>query len=160
VRTLKAVLVLMLIPGCVPMIHSNSEEVSYEIGRRLPMACFVHRKLPLNVEQRNVPTANKYAIVSWYGRRFHGKYMSCWNKCGRKSRERFDMYNRVLAAHKTLPFGTRVRLTNPKNGRSLVVVIKDRGPYVKGRMFDVSYAAAVHLGFRRSGVAKLLYRIL
>ena len=57
------------------------------------------------------------------------------------------------AAHPTLPFGTRVRVTNLENGRSLVVVINDRGPFVRGRIIDVSRRAARQLGFERKGTA-------
>ncbi len=76
-------------------------------------------------------------IVSYYGRQFHGRPTA--------SGERFDM-NAMTAAHKTLPFGSKVRLTNPSNGRTVTVRINDRGPFVRGRMIDVSRAAAEQLG--------------
>jgi rare lipoprotein A len=60
-----------------------------------------------------------------------------------------------IAAHRTLPFGTRLRLTNPHNGRSVTVVIHDRGPFVRGRSLDISEAYARELGFTRAGVAAL-----
>ncbi len=59
----------------------------------------------------------------------------------------------MIAAHRTLPFGTHVRVTNLDNGRSAVVVIVDRGPFARGRIIDVSTRAADVLGFRRAGVA-------
>jgi rare lipoprotein A len=59
----------------------------------------------------------------------------------------------LIAAHRSLPFGTQVRVTNLDNGRSAVVKIVDRGPFVRGRIIDVSATAAVALGFRQSGVA-------
>lgn len=61
----------------------------------------------------------------------------------------------MTAAHKTLPFGTRLKLTNPRTGKSVHVVVNDRGPYVKGRMLDLSKAAAEELGFVKDGVARL-----
>lgn len=61
----------------------------------------------------------------------------------------------MTAAHKSLPFGTRLKLTNKKNGKSVNVVINDRGPYVKGRMLDLSEAAARRLGFLEQGIADL-----
>ena len=61
----------------------------------------------------------------------------------------------MTAAHRTLPFGTRVRVTNTSNGRSVVVRINDRGPFVRGRVIDVSTGAANALGFRSRGVAKV-----
>ncbi len=62
-------------------------------------------------------------------------------------------YSGLIAAHKTLPLGTKVRVTNLDNGRSAVVKIVDRGPFIRGRIIDVSIAAAVVLGFRASGTA-------
>ncbi len=59
----------------------------------------------------------------------------------------------MIAAHRTLPFGTHVRVTNLDNGRSAVVTIVDRGPFIRGRIIDVSTSAADVLGFRRAGVA-------
>lgn len=61
----------------------------------------------------------------------------------------------MTAAHKSLPFGTRLRLTNLKNGKTVNVVINDRGPYIKGRILDLSEAAARRLGFVEQGVAEL-----
>lgn len=61
----------------------------------------------------------------------------------------------MTAAHKTLPFGTKVKVTNPKNGQSVTVVINDRGPYVKGRSLDLSLAAAEKLGMVDQGVARV-----
>lgn len=75
------------------------------------------------------------------------------------SGERYDM-DEMTAAHPTLPFGTRVRVTNLENGRHAVVRINDRGPFRKGRVIDVSYAAARKLGLVRSGVAKVRLQVL
>jgi rare lipoprotein A len=61
----------------------------------------------------------------------------------------------MTAAHRTLPFGTRVKVTNRKNGRSVIVRINDRGPFVRGRMLDLSRAAANKLGFVRAGHTKV-----
>lgn len=61
----------------------------------------------------------------------------------------------MTAAHRTLPFGTKVRVTNTSNGRSVIVRVNDRGPFVRGRVIDVSTAAADVLGFRSRGVAKV-----
>lgn len=81
-------------------------------------------------------------IASYYGRRFHGRPTA--------SGEAFDM-NALTAAHRTLPFGSRVRVTNPRNGQSVVVRINDRGPFVRGRQIDLSRAAAEKIGIVRSG---------
>ncbi|WP_250152198.1 septal ring lytic transglycosylase RlpA family protein [Ancylobacter radicis] len=61
----------------------------------------------------------------------------------------------MTAAHRTLPFGTKVRVTNTANGRTVVLRINDRGPFIRGRIIDVSTAAADDLGFRKRGVAKV-----
>jgi len=84
--------------------------------------------------------------ASWYGQEHHKKLTA--------SGQPFDMYKHTLA-HKTLPLGTKVRLINPENGRSVEGVINDRGPYIRGREVDVSYAIARQLGFVRKGVTKL-----
>ena len=68
--------------------------------------------------------------------------------------------NALTAAHKTLPFGTRVEVTNNRNGRSVVVTINDRGPYVRGRVIDLSKAAAQKIGMTNSGVAPVSLRVL
>lgn len=72
-------------------------------------------------------------VASYYGKEFHGRKTA--------NGERFDM-NAMTAAHRTLPFGTVVRVTNVKNGKSVKVRINDRGPFVAGRDIDLSYAAA------------------
>ncbi len=93
----------------------------------------------------------KVAMVSYYGSKFHGKLTA--------SGEPFDM-NEFTCAHKTLKFGTKVEFTNPKNGKSIVVTVNDRGPFVKGRKFDLSKAAFSEIANVNQGVAKLHYKIL
>lgn len=68
--------------------------------------------------------------------------------------------NAMTAAHKTLPFGTKVRVTNARTGRSVVVTINDRGPYIKGRIIDLSRAAAGAIGMINSGVAPVKVAVL
>lgn len=84
--------------------------------------------------------------ASWYGPGFHGRKTA--------SGARFNQ-NAMTAAHKTLPLGTVVKVTNQKTGKSIRVTINDRGPFVKGRIIDLSKAAAESLGTRRSGVARV-----
>jgi len=83
-------------------------------------------------------------IASWYGRKFHGRRTS--------NGEIYDMYA-MTAAHKTLPLGVYVRVTNKRNGRQAVVRINDRGPFVAGRIIDLSYAAARRLDIVGAGTA-------
>lgn len=84
--------------------------------------------------------------ASWYGRRFHGKPTS--------SGEPYDMYG-MTGAHPTLPIPSYARVTNVRNGRSVVVRINDRGPFHKGRVIDLSYAAAHRLGYVNTGSAEV-----
>ena len=84
--------------------------------------------------------------ASWYGPTFQGHVTA--------NGELYDMAA-FTAAHPTLPFGSMVRLTNMRNGKSAVVRINDRGPYVEGRDIDLSYRAADKLGIIGSGVAKV-----
>ena len=65
-----------------------------------------------------------------------------------------------VAAHRTLPMGTRLLVTNPRSGRSAHVVIRDRGPFVRGRSLDISSSVASHLGFGKSGVLSLTTRVV
>jgi rare lipoprotein A (peptidoglycan hydrolase) len=90
-------------------------------------------------------------IASWYGGYFHGRLTA--------SGRRFSTYAH-MAAHKSLPFGTLLRVTNPDNGKSVVVEILDRGPYVANRMLDLSQATAKELGFHGDGIANVKAEIL
>ncbi len=90
-------------------------------------------------------------IASWYGGKFHGRLTS--------SGEVFDT-NEMTAAHRQLPFGTLVKVTNLDNGRSTVVKINDRGPFVEGRIIDLSRAAAEALDMLASGVAHVSLEIV
>jgi rare lipoprotein A len=92
------------------------------------------------------PSFTQIGIASWYGKEFHKKKTA--------SGERYNMYD-LTAAHRTLPFGTRVRVTNLDNNRSVIVRINDRGPFKKGRIIDLSYAAAKKLKMLESGTAKV-----
>lgn len=83
-------------------------------------------------------------VASWYGKKFHGRSTS--------SGERYDMY-KMTAAHKSLPLPTIVRVTNLNNGKSIVVRVNDRGPFVKNRIIDLSYSAAIALDMTREGTA-------
>jgi len=81
-------------------------------------------------------TYKERGVASWYGKKFHGQRTS--------SGEVYDMYG-MTAAHKTLPIPSYARVTNPRNGRSVIVRVNDRGPFVRGRIMDLSYAAAYRL---------------
>ncbi len=99
-------------------------------------------------------TLQEYRLTgyaSWYGPKFNGRRTA--------SGEIFDM-NKMTAAHNTLPFGTIVRVTNIRNGKSVVVKINDRGPFKKNRVIDLSYKAAKKLGMIKMGTAPVKITIL
>jgi rare lipoprotein A len=96
-----------------------------------------------------LPTAagfNQSGKASWYGKKFHGRKTA--------NGETYNMYG-ISAAHKTLPLGTWVRVVNLENQRTLDVRINDRGPFVHGRIIDLSYGAAKKLGVVGPGTAKV-----
>jgi rare lipoprotein A len=102
-----------------------------------------------------VPTATieqgEEGIASWYGHPYHGRRAA--------SGEIYNMYD-MTAAHRTLPFGTMVRVHDLENGRDTTVRINDRGPFVEGRIIDLSYAAAQALGMEVAGIARVRLEIL
>lgn len=85
-------------------------------------------------------------VASWYGEQFHGRQTA--------SGERYDM-EAMTAAHRTLPFGTVLKVTRPSNGRTVTVTINDRGPFIKGRDLDLSKGAARKLDMLKDGVASV-----
>jgi rare lipoprotein A len=97
------------------------------------------------------PTPILRGLASWYGDPHHGRLTA--------SGERFDMYD-FTAAHRTLPMGTRVRVTNLTNGRAVVVTVTDRGPYIRARIIDLSYAAARRIGLIGPGTALVQLEVL
>ncbi|MGQ9478014.1 MAG: septal ring lytic transglycosylase RlpA family protein [Candidatus Bipolaricaulia bacterium] len=110
--------------------------------------------LVLGLAAAMVATSQSYyevGIASWYGPGFHGKRTA--------SGEIYDMY-RISAAHRTLPFGTIVKVVDLETGRSVVVRINDRGPFIEGRIIDLSYGAAKELGMVEKGLAKVGLKIV
>ena len=92
------------------------------------------------------PQPARSGLASWYGARYQGRVTA--------SGERFDM-KQLTAAHRSLPFGSKVLVKCPSTGRSVVVRINDRGPSPRGRIIDLSWEAARELGILRRGVAKV-----
>ena len=90
-------------------------------------------------------------MASWYGPKFHGRTTA--------NGERYNMMD-LTAAHKTLPFGTFVHVTNRANNKTIVVRINDRGPFVHGRIIDLSYAAAKVIGASSTGVVDVEVRVM
>jgi rare lipoprotein A len=132
---------LFLLTNCAP------KRVAVE-RRALPPEKPVAKKEALKeerIEKRETKEV-QYGVASWYGRDFHGKPTS--------SGEIYDMYQ-LTCAHNTLPLGTMVMVTNLENGKSLELKVNDRGPFVKERIIDLSYAAAQILGMWEKGTANV-----
>jgi rare lipoprotein A len=106
-------------------------------------------------QNKNLPSLNngnsQLGIASWYGPSFHGKPSA--------SGEPYDMWA-LTAAHRTLPFGTWVQVTKVETGKRVTVRINDRGPFIKGRIIDLSYAAARELAMIGEGTADVALKIV
>ncbi|MBI5206900.1 MAG: septal ring lytic transglycosylase RlpA family protein [Candidatus Firestonebacteria bacterium] len=120
--------------GCAPYPQIRTDKKSYNVQGE--------QYYPITESQGYV----EEGIASWYGKDFHGKKTS--------SGEVYDM-NLKTAAHKTLPLGTYVKVTDLKNNRTTVVRINDRGPFVRGRIIDLSYGAAQELGIDITGTTEV-----
>ncbi|NLO10929.1 MAG: septal ring lytic transglycosylase RlpA family protein [Candidatus Cloacimonetes bacterium] len=97
------------------------------------------------------PIPAERMVASYYYGKFHGRKTA--------SGERFDQYA-LTCAHKTLPFQTILKVTNPKNGKSVVVRVNDRGPFTRGRDIDLSYAAAQEIGMLQAGVIPVEVQVI
>ncbi len=100
---------------------------------------------PLNVLPGK-PSLVLKGVASWYGHPFHGRKTA--------NGERYNMYE-YTAAHKSLPFGSRLLVVNPVNNKSIIVRVNDRGPYIPGRIIDLSYVAAKDLGILGPGTGQV-----
>jgi rare lipoprotein A len=100
----------------------------------------------LVVTTSGIADASQSGMASFYGSKFQGRKTA--------SGEKFNN-GAMTAAHRTAPFGSRMKVTNVANGRSVVVRVNDRGPFVRGRVIDVSRAAANQLGFVGRGVTRV-----
>lgn len=126
-------------------------QIARDNGLTNPNKLKIGQKLIINPSASPAPRTaqirtGEEVTASWYGVGHHNRKTA--------SGQRFNMYQNTLA-HKTLPMGTKVRLVNPDNGRVAEGIINDRGPYIRGRDVDVSYAMAKKLGFIQKGVTKL-----
>jgi len=118
-------------------------------NQKLPLKSSVSQQLPkVHNSKRHPRAAKPYQVgtASWYGRYFHGRPTA--------SGEPYDMF-RLTAAHRTLRLGTWVKVTNLRNGRSVIVRINDRGPVPKSRIIDLSFEAATLLDLRARGLQEV-----
>lgn len=145
-KLLSIVFFVLAIGGLVGFSVINSD--SNDAVERLLVEEFV----PVTIKENTVNTSfveylNRGTMkASWYGPKFHGRVTA-----------NGEIYDQMAftAAHKSLRFGTLLKLTNKKNGKSVIVRINDRGPYIPGRQLDVSKAVAMELGMIQKGVARL-----
>ena len=128
-RLAAGLLALACLPGCAVLVPDAAQRESIEAVQE-------------DGESGLESAPLERGIASWYGLPFHGRRTA--------SGERFDM-NALTAAHPTLPFGTRVRVRSLVNGREVTVRINDRGPYARGRIIDLSHAAARAIGLLSRG---------
>jgi rare lipoprotein A len=131
-------------------IPANLDAIPNAVPREEPLHRFANRPYSaLGTAYKPVTVAGKYkarGIASWYGKKFHGQRTS--------SGEVYDMYS-MTAAHPTLPIPSYARVTRVANKESVVVRINDRGPFLHGRIIDLSYAAALKLGYINNGSAEV-----
>lgn len=125
---------------------SNSCSNSPRYNRNKPRSAQSYKKTIPNKNQINF-----YGTSSYYGKKFHGKLTA--------NGEVFDMYG-LTAAHKTLPLNTIIRVTNKANDKSLILRVNDRGPFVKNRILDCSYGAALKLEFLQQGTAEVKIEVI
>ena len=140
-------LIIFLFLGCVNKEYIYTSNFSTKKATQKPYVIngkiYYPKKVPLGWKQRG--------IASWYGPNFHGRYTS--------NGEIYNMFA-YTAAHKTLPMNTIVKVTNLNNGKSVIVRINDRGPFVKGRIIDLSYAAGKKIGLNITGTAPVELEVI
>lgn len=124
------------IPDAIPKVEP------YASGANKPYVVFGKTYTPFTDNRR----LKQHGVGSWYGKKFHGQRTS--------SGELYDMY-KMTAAHPTMPIPSYARVTNLKNGAQVIVRVNDRGPFHSNRIIDLSYAAALKLGYLSSGSSEL-----
>ncbi|MEE3234024.1 MAG: septal ring lytic transglycosylase RlpA family protein [Candidatus Latescibacterota bacterium] len=106
---------------------------------------------PVSTESIDTTRAYQIGVSSFYGKKFHGRKTA--------NGETFNMY-KLTAAHRVLPLGTYVRVTHLDNGRWVEVKVNDRGPFIEGRILDLSFAAALEIEMVNAGKARVMIEIM
>src|SRR2546421_9964688 len=137
--------------------YSHVRRLSFVICALIVLSACGHKKVQVRIPQPssqpgNISSSELEGIASYYAEPYHGRKTA--------SGEIFDTYQGMTAAHRTLPFNTMVRVTNKKNGREVDVRINDRGPFVDGRVIDLSLRAAREIDLVRPGVAPVKLKVL
>jgi rare lipoprotein A len=143
----------MAVKKCMLYIQIRNERYLRRFSVSLVLCCallsvFSCKTVPPGVVQ---PPKTDYVTASWYGKKFHGRPTA--------SGEIYDMYA-MTCAHKKFPFGTRLRVTYLKTKESVNVTVNDRGPFIRGRDLDLSYAAAKKIGLMADGVGRVKFHYL
>ena len=140
------IIIFFLLFSCTAAPRFNSQTAGNSSNKKNTVLLSSSRKI-----NKNKYKSELRGFTSWYGPNFHGKLTA--------NGEVYDQYG-VTAAHKTLPLGTVARVTNIDNGKSTILRINDRGPYVGDRILDCSYGAAIKLGFKDLGTANVEIKII
>lgn len=144
--------VVLLLPACAKkrIVSPQRKPATVHSQQKSPKGYVKPRTYTvMGQTYRTIASAHGFEEVgyaSWYGKDFHGRPTA--------NGEKYDMYG-MTAAHKLLPFNTKVRVTNLENGKSIVVRINDRGPFVKSRIIDLTYTGAEKIGMIGPGTAKV-----
>lgn len=141
-KPLCSCLIYVLLLGCTARADNYSSDSNIFAPTQVPYVIN-------NITYYPIPEATGYAqngIASWYGAEFHGRSTS--------NGERYDMYA-MTAAHKTLPMNTMLLVKNLDNGKDIIVRVNDRGPFVQGRVIDLSYTAAKKLNIVKPGTSRV-----
>jgi len=122
-------------------------------SNRVPSPVAIPQKTahPISAAQIDTSKAYQMGVSSYYGKKFHGRKTA--------NGEIFNMY-KLTAAHRVLPLGTHVRVTNLSNGRWVEVKVNDRGPFIEGRILDLSFAAALEIEMVQAGTARVMIEII
>ena len=140
--------------GSAPSLGASTTKSSARSANTpVPSSVVAPRKTahPVDTEKINTSKAYQIGVASYYGKKFHGRKTA--------NGETFNMY-KLTAAHRVLPLGTRVRVTHLENGRWVELKVNDRGPFIEGRIIDLSFAAALELEMVKSGKAKVMIEII
>jgi rare lipoprotein A len=154
--------VVVLCSACVPHpIYISgggapappARETPLSSANRLPTPVVTPHKTahPVNTARIDTSKAYQIGVSSYYGKKFHGRKTA--------NGEIFNMY-KLTAAHRVLPLGTHVRVTNLSNGRWVEVKVNDRGPFIEGRILDLSFAAALEIEMVQAGTARVMIEII
>jgi len=143
IRIFEVLIILILLASCSQSVRFSSVKINN--SKQTKKANYSESKEYLNNEMIET------GFASYYADKFHGRMTS--------SGEIFDMY-KFTAAHRTLPFGTKLKVTNIKNEKQVTVVVNDRGPFIQNRIIDLSKIAAEKIGMINDGIAEVKIEIL